>query len=168
MLNDLLVGNEEFIKKLREVPALQLFGKNDINHILNFSKIKKYEAGEIIIEEGSYDNWIFILISGMVSVIKRGSEIDVLQRTGDVFGEMCVIDGSPRSASIKAASDCTCLATDVSFIDNLFNGDRLAFCAVFYQMIAEVLACRLRDTSAELVKTEKELARLKLTATKGV
>jgi len=37
----------------------------------------------------------------------------------------------------------------------------VAFCAVFYQMIAEVLACRLRETSNDLVKTKEELQRLK-------
>jgi CRP/FNR family transcriptional regulator, cyclic AMP receptor protein len=161
MKKEMLQENEELIRQLNQVPVLQSFAKKDIRNILNFSKIRKYCAGELIIAEGSYDNWVFILISGEVSVIKHGSEIDKLRRTGDIFGEMCVIDGSPRSATIKAATDCACLATDVSFMDNLFSDDKIAFCAVFYQVIAEVLVYRLRETSAELVKSQEELARYK-------
>ena len=167
MKAELLKENLELIEQLKNVHVLDSFGRKDIRQILNFSKVRKYAAGEIIIEEGSYDTWIYILISGSVSVLKQGKEIDKLLRNGDIFGEMCIIDGSPRSASIKAASDVTCLATDVSFMDNLYKEDKIAFCSVFYQMIAEVLALRLRETSAELVKAKEELARLKSTNGKG-
>jgi hypothetical protein len=60
---------------------------------------------------------------------------------------MCVIDGNPRSASIQGIDDVTCLATDISFMDRLYNEDKIAFCSIFYQMVAEVLASRLRETS---------------------
>jgi CRP/FNR family transcriptional regulator, cyclic AMP receptor protein len=164
---EILLENEELLQQLKDVSVLQSFGKKDVKQILRFSKLKKFVAGEVLIEEGSYDNWVYVLLSGEVSVMKHANVIDVLRRSGDIFGEMCIIDGSPRSASIKANSSGSCLATDVSFIDNLVNGDKLAFCAIFYQMIAEVLAGRLRETSAELVRVEEELARLKGTRGKG-
>jgi CRP/FNR family transcriptional regulator, cyclic AMP receptor protein len=164
---ELLKENIEIIEQLKNVSVLHSFGRKDIKQIFNFSKIKKYTVGEVVIEEGSYDNRIYFLISGEISVVKQEKEIDRLRRSGDIFGEMCVIDGSPRSASIRAVNDVTCLETDVSFMDNLFKDDKIAFCSVFYQMIAEVLACRLRETSAELVKTKEELACLKSTTAKG-
>jgi CRP/FNR family transcriptional regulator, cyclic AMP receptor protein len=164
---ELLKENLDLIEKLKNVPALHTFGKKDINKLLSFSNIKKYSAGENIIEEGSYDNWIYFLITGDVRIIKNGEEIDTLRRTGDIFGEMCVIDGCPRSASIQAIDDVVCLATDVSFMDRLYDEDKVAFCSIFYQMIAEVLACRLRETSGELSRTKEELQRLKSMNTQG-
>ena len=157
---ELLKENMELIEKLKNVPVLHAFGKRDMGKLFNFSNVKKYTAGETIIEEGSYDNWIYFLISGHVRIYKKGEEIDTLRRTGDIFGEMCVIDGCPRSASIEAMDDVICLATDVSFMDSLYNEDKVAFCSVFYQMVAEVLACRLRETSAELAKYKEEHERL--------
>ncbi len=159
--------NLEILEKLKNVPVLHSFGKRDMNKVLSFSNVKKYSAGETIIEEGSYDNWIYFLINGNVRIIKNGGEIDALKRTGDVFGEMCVIDGCPRSASVQAIDDVTCLATDVSFMDRLFNEDKVAFCSIFYQMVAEVLAGRLRETSNELARYKEELQRLKSTNNKG-
>lgn len=167
MRTELLKENLELIEKLKNVPVLHSFGKKDINKLLSFSNVKKYTAGENIIEEGSYDNWIYFLVDGNVRIVKDGEEIDTLRRTGDIFGEMCVIDGSPRSASIQAIDDVTCLATDVSFMDSLYNEDKVAFCSIFYQMIAEVLACRLRETSSELVKTKEKLQMLKSISNKG-
>jgi CRP/FNR family cyclic AMP-dependent transcriptional regulator len=167
MKTELLKENLELMEKLKNVPVLHSFGKKDMNKLLSFSNIKKYSAGEIIIEEGSYDNWVYFLVAGNVSIIKNGEEIDTLQRTGDIFGEMCVIDGNPRSASIQAIDDVICMATDVSFMDRLYNEDKVAFCSIFYQMVAEVLACRLRETSDELVRTKEELALLKSVSGKG-
>lgn len=163
----LLQENLEMIEKLKKVPVLHSFGKKDITKFLNFSIIKKFSEGEIIIEEGSYDNWIYFLVDGHVRIVKNAEEIDILRRPGDVFGEMCVIDGSPRSASVEAIDDVTCLATDVSFMDSLYNDDKIAFCSIFYQMIAEVLACRLRETSSELVRAKEEIQRLKSINLKG-
>jgi len=161
MESELLKENIELIEKLKDVPVLHSFGKKDMNKLFSFSSVKKYFTGESIIEEGSYDNWIYFLVAGNVRIVKNGEEIGTLRRTGDIFGEMCVVDGSPRSASIEAIDDVTCLATDVSFMDHLYNEDKIAFCSIFYQMIAEVLACRLRDTSSELVKVKEELQNLK-------
>ncbi|MGV8058122.1 MAG: Crp/Fnr family transcriptional regulator [Smithellaceae bacterium] len=167
MQMELVKENLELMEKLKNVPVLHSFGKTDINKLLSFSNIKKYFAGEAIIEEGSYDNWIYFLVDGNVRIVKEGAEIDTLRRTGDVFGEMCVIDGSPRSASVEAIDDVICLATDVSFMDSLYSEDKVAFCSIFYQMVAEVLACRLRDTSNELVKIKEELRQLKGSSHKG-
>lgn len=158
---ELLKENMELIDKLKEMPVLHAFGKRDIGKLFSFSNVKRYSAGETIIEEGSYDNWIYFLVGGSVRIIKNGKEIDELRRTGDIFGEMCVIDGNPRSASIQAVGNVTCLATDVSFMDSLYNEDKVAFCSIFYQMIAEVLACRLRETSSELARHKEEIQKLK-------
>ncbi|MEN6622983.1 MAG: cyclic nucleotide-binding domain-containing protein [Smithella sp.] len=106
-------------------------------------------------------------LTAMSGSAKNDEEIGTLRRTGDIFGEMCVIDGSPRSASIEAIDDVTCLETDVSFMDRLFNEDKIVFASIFYQMIAEVLACRLRDTTSELAEIKEELQMLKASNNKG-
>jgi len=167
MKQELLKENLELMEKLKNVPLLHSFGKKDVNKVLSFSNVKKYAAGEIVIEEGSYDNWIYFLINGNVRIIKNGEEIDTLTHPGDIFGEMCVIDGCAHSASVQALDDVTCLATDVSFMDRLYKEDKVAFCSIFYQMVAEVLARRLRETSSELAKSKEELQRLKSIKNKG-
>ncbi len=156
-----LQNHDELIQKVKKMATFRSFEKKDFYRILNFSKIREYEPGETILEEGSYDNWIFFIISGKVRVVRHDREIGVLGRTGDIFGEMGIIDGSARSASVSALEKTICLATDISFIDRLTGEDRLAFTAILYQLLAEILAVRLRTTSEELVRAREEIAALK-------
>jgi len=168
MKTEMLEENMDLIRKLKTLPVLHSFGVKDMSKLLSFSDVKKFSAGETIIAEGSYDTWVYFLVDGSVRIIKNGAEINTLRRTGDIFGEMCMIDGKPRSASIEALDDVTCVATDVSFIvDRIYDEDKVAFCSIFYQMIAEVLACRLRDTSSELVKAKEKIKQLKGVSSKG-
>lgn len=67
--------------------------------------IMAFKAGETIIEEGDEGSWAFVILSGKAKVLKqKGSEEITLatMETGQVFGEMALIEDRPRSATIKA------------------------------------------------------------------
>ena len=159
--SDYLKDNSTLVQKLRQIPTLELFDEKDLQGALQLSKIRKYEPGELILEEDSYDNWIYFLISGKVRIAKNGKELTILRRIGDVFGEMGVIDGSARSASVYAIDETVCLAMDASYIDRLSGNDKLAFCYILFRVFAERLANRLRLTDEELIKAKEEIARLR-------
>ena len=53
----------DIIQKLRSIPTLNVFREVDLKGILSLSKMVKYDAGELIIEEGQYDNWMYFLIN---------------------------------------------------------------------------------------------------------
>ena len=72
-----------------------------------------FKAGETIIREGEDGDTAFFIVSGVVDVtVGRGDKAKLVGRlgTGEVFGEMCLIEPGPRSATITAASDTECLA----------------------------------------------------------
>lgn len=154
--SDYLKENKEITKKLREMPALKSFKDEDLQGILEISKVIKYEPGELIIEEGQYDNWIYFIISGKVGIQKQGEIITVLKRAGDLFGEMGIIDGSPRSASIMAIDETTCLAMDASYMDRLEGNDKVAFSYILYRVFAEILVNRLRIADEAFIKAKDE------------
>jgi CRP/FNR family transcriptional regulator, cyclic AMP receptor protein len=159
--SDYLKDNLKFLQKLREIPTLDAFSETDLRRFLELSKVRKYQPGEVILAEGFFDCWVYFLVSGKVHIIKNGETLSTLRRTGDVFGEMGVIDGAPRSASVYAVTETVCLATDASYIDRLSGNDRVAFCYVLYRVFCEILASRLRLTSDELIKVKEENKRLK-------
>ena len=159
--SDYLSDNMRYFDKLKQIPTIEPFSEKDIKGILGLSKIRKYEPGELILGEGMYDSWMYFLISGKVRIVKNKKDLSVLDRTGDVFGEMGVIDGSPRSASAYAVGETVCLATDASYIDRLTGSDKIAFSYVLYRIFSELLANRLRLTSEELIKAREEIEKLK-------
>jgi CRP/FNR family cyclic AMP-dependent transcriptional regulator len=149
------------IQRLRSIPALQYFGEEDLKKILESSRMIRYEPHEAIISEGQCDSWIYFIIYGRVSIQKQGETIGILKDRGDIFGEMGIIDGSPRSATVVAQEDTVCLAIDASYLDRLPKEDRSAFESVLYQVLAQTLAGRLRITDEALVRAREEIARLK-------
>ena len=156
-----LKDNMDFVLKLGKMPVLDLFSEEELKGVLQLSKIQKYDPGELILNEGYVDSWIFFLVSGKVKVGKHGESLTILERTGDVFGEMGFINGSPRSASVYAVDETVCLATDASYINTLSGNERTAFGYILYRIFAEVLANRLRLTSDELIKVKEKNKLLK-------
>ncbi len=73
-----------------------------------------FKAGDTIISEGDEGNTAFFIVVGLVEVlVGRGAEARSVGtlKEGEVFGEMCLIEPGPRSATVKAATDVECLAT---------------------------------------------------------
>jgi len=161
--NDMQVlqGNGEIIRALRKIPKLQAFEKKDLRKILSCSQILKYAPAEVIAQEEESDHRIYFIVSGRVRVTRNGVELKQLCRTGDVFGEMRLLSVSARTSSVQAVDETVCLATDVSAMEKLRKEDRVAFAAIYYMLMAEVLARRLKETSEELTRVRGELQRLK-------
>jgi CRP-like cAMP-binding protein len=73
-----------------------------------------FKTGDTIIREGDEGDTAFFIVSGAVDVlVGLGDKASVVGRleTGEVFGEMCLIEPGPRSATVTAACDTECLAT---------------------------------------------------------
>ena len=155
-----VLGSDEIIQKLQAITPLRLIRDEDIKGLLKSSKLIKYDPSESIISEGEYSSWVYFLITGEVGIQKEGETINVLRRCGDIFGEMGIIDNSPRSASIVAISGTVCLAIDASYAKKLKGNEKNAFNAVIYRVFAEILAERLRKMDAELIKVKNDNYRL--------
>jgi len=158
-----LEGRERLVDKFQRLPFLGTIDPKYLKKILKLSKIRKYGPGEVITPEGSYDAWIYIILSGSVRVVKQEQEIARLDHVGDAFGELAVIDGHSRSASVQAMVETVCLAIDASFLDQAEEThDRTVFFSVFYRLFAEIVAQRLRLANEELVGLREEIERLRL------
>ena len=64
-----------------------------------------YAAGEVIFAEGDRGDAMFVVRTGEVTIERGGRVMETLSG-GGVFGEMALIDGSPRSATVRAKTDC--------------------------------------------------------------
>lgn len=161
-----LQGRESWIEKLKKITFFSGLSDDYTREILNLTKIRKYDSGERIIAEGSFDCWMYIIVSGAVKVIKNGKEIARLSRVGELLGELSLIDGAARSASVYAEEKTYCLAIDGSFLDRIGPEERCGFGGIFYRLFAEVLAERLRITSNELSRLRQELEQYKARETR--
>lgn len=93
------------------VPLFQDLTQRDRCAICRAMLHRKFSANQIIVHEEDEDSrTFFIIVSGTVHVVVISSEgkksILATLHKGDFFGEMAVLDGEPRSASVIAAEDC--------------------------------------------------------------
>ncbi len=149
-----LDDNTTMMDSLKTIPVLEPFEDQELKKLLEMSKIRKYRAGECIVEEGRSDTWMYFLMYGQIKISKRGKEVTVLNRKGEIFGEMGAMDSSRRSASAHAVTDAVCLATDIFYLEKLTGNEKLAFGYVFYRLMAEILSHRLRQTTDALVQAK--------------
>jgi len=136
--------------------VLASLGEEELRCLSDSSKIVVYEKGDAIITEGSYDDRIFCLISGQVDVRKnKDISIAVLRNPGDLFGELGVIDGGARSASVKAMLHNTvCLSIDAARLNNAKDVSKEK---ILDKLFTHVLADRLRATTDELASIQTKL-----------
>ena len=72
--------------------------------------IKTFNKSQIVFEENTPGNTMYILRTGKVKIVlggNDGAEVGTLEEPGDFFGEMSLIDGSLRSATVIASEDNT-------------------------------------------------------------
>lgn len=149
---DFLKGNQRVLNDIKKFEIFEPFQDDELHHLMAMSKIRKYNPGEKIFEQGSADTWLYFLVYGQVRLMKDNQSVVLLQRRGDIFGEMGAIECAPRSASAVAVGETVCLATDIYYIEQLTGTDKLAFGYVIYRVFAEVLAERLRTTTEALLE----------------
>ena len=91
---------------LRGVPLFAVLGEDGLTAAARAGLTRTYGGGQIICHQGDPGDRLYVVLHGLVKVVftsERGNEI-VLRTLGDaeVFGELALLDGSPRSASVVA------------------------------------------------------------------
>ena len=65
----------------------------------------KFQPGEVIFSEGDKGDKMYVIRSGEIEVKRDGKIVETLSG-GGIFGEMALIDGSPRAATARAKTTC--------------------------------------------------------------
>jgi CRP-like cAMP-binding protein len=110
-------------------------------------KIKK---GQVLINEGDESDCVYILVAGELAIYKYDRESqrhNVIAHVapGEMVGEMSFLDNLPRSASVKATTDCDVqMMNRTSFNDLMLTQDK------FIQNLIRTLSDRLRKANQKI------------------
>ncbi|NOX89227.1 MAG: cyclic nucleotide-binding domain-containing protein [Calditrichaeota bacterium] len=102
--------NEILLQQLKNVPLFSSVAEKDLRLIYDKLQLVRFQKDDVIIREGDMGDCFYIIRSGRVRVETHSEEIDhpvILARLeeGDYFGEMALITGEPRSATVIAEED---------------------------------------------------------------
>lgn len=114
-----LLHKFQILKTLTKEEIETLLKSEQKDYKQRIAKLIQYRKDELVVKEGEFDCWVFWVVKGAFEVIKDNVTIAVFNRPGEVFGEMSILSGDSRSASVSALEDGVCLSIDMSVFDSL-------------------------------------------------
>jgi hypothetical protein len=99
------------------------FSSEELVAVMHGLELRSFEAGDVIVAEGTPGDSMFILTSGKVKAYVKspqGRSLKVQEfEEGDFFGEIAVLTGKPRTATLTAAVECDCLELSRVTLDEI-------------------------------------------------
>ena len=108
------------IRHLQRVPLFSGFNEKELRRVAELARIVDIPAGTAVTQIGEPGNSFFVIIDGTVAVrtpVGTGAQL----QPGEFFGEMSLLDGEPRSATIAAMTDLRLLVVDRSHFWRLLD-----------------------------------------------
>lgn len=99
------------LEHLSRVPLFSALNQAELRTVGRLSDVVHYPEGKVICEEGSTGREFFLVIDGKAAV-KKGKRTVATVGPGSYFGELSILDGAPRSATVVASSDMNLLVLE--------------------------------------------------------
>ena len=133
----------------RDHPLFSGLGAEIIDRLAAYAHTKSISAGTTIFSKGDPGTSLFAVCSGTVKISNHSPDgkdaVFNLINVGDIFGEIALLDGQPRTAEALALSDCELMVIDRrDFIPLVKSKPEIAL------KLIEVLCGRLRRTSEQV------------------
>lgn len=141
---------------LRRLPLFAGLNDQDVQRLLDMAKPVTIQAGELLMEEGTPGDSAYIILDGELEILKRSGQQDVviaLRGSGEVIGEISLLDQSPRTASVRAMRDSHLLMIGQEAFQQLLTSSPSATRAVLRTIIE-----RLHNTELAVRQNEKMAA----------
>src|SRR5215469_10003868 len=141
------------IQFLKTVPFFDRLSKRQLKTVSDIMFERTYDTGESIFEEGQPGAAMFLILNGKVAIeICRETSttrLAVLEK-GAFFGELALLDDTPRSADARALERTRTLALYRNDLNGMIQRDAQTACQI-YRSLAGMIGDRLRSTN-ELVR----------------
>lgn len=108
------------LKKLKNLYIFEWIEESFLQEILDNSRVRTFQANSFVFKEGDKTENSFILISGVVSVIKSDQVVNTIFEW-DIFWEIGLVLNEPRTASIKAETDIEALEITKSSVNKILK-----------------------------------------------
>ena len=139
---------------LQQMPIFGAIDDDALKFLLDPVPSITVPKGDYFFRENDPADCMYVLESGRVAVVKEWAGREMLLRhlgEGDCFGEMALLDLFPRSASVRAESQCSAIALRPEHLYRLFEHDARQF-AVIQMNIGREMSRRLRDADDQLFR----------------
>jgi CRP/FNR family transcriptional regulator, cyclic AMP receptor protein len=132
------------LEALSRVPVFSKLSKRHQRHVLGLADEEEFARGATLAVEGQPGDVAYVLLEGQVRVSRRNRKVATLL-PGDFFGEISLLDGGPRTASVVAETPVVCLSISRRDFRSLLEREPGVAAGVLQE-----LAARLRQSQRPL------------------
>jgi CRP-like cAMP-binding protein len=143
---------EQIINFLLEAPMFGDLDPTELSQIVHIMQVQRIREGQAIFREGDAGDAWYVIYEGSASVYKNaaGPQRSIASLgPRSCFGEMAILDHSPRSATVVATTESTVFRFPRREFEGLLASDNLAAYKLIYEM-AKVLCSHARVTTQQL------------------
>ena len=144
------------LDELRRVPLFADLSEQDLERLYQMAKTISMQPGELVFEEDSLGDALYVILDGELEVTKRQGGQDVVlavRREGEFIGEMSLFEQAPRSASVRTLRESRLLVISQAAFETLLSCSPSAHLTILHTVTS-----RLRSTESMLVQSEKMAA----------
>jgi CRP-like cAMP-binding protein len=91
----------EWVDVLKDIPLFSPLSKRQVRRIANLAKPQRFAESSTIVRKGQRGETFFVILDGEATLSVPKGKTSVL-KAGDWFGELALLDGGPRSATVTA------------------------------------------------------------------
>ena len=135
----------EWLNVLAEVPLFAGLNGRHLRKVAALGRIRRIHQGARVIRAGDAGDSLFVVLDGEVSVGRRGLPSLTLG-VGSFFGELALIDGGPRTATIVAKTPLVCLTIGRAPFLRLLRAEPAIALAVLQELTARLRAVQSSST----------------------
>lgn len=96
-------SNRDWVPVLADLPLFAGIGKRDLRRIVREAEFAEFSPGETVVAAGAPPDFFYVILGGEARA--RAKPAAHALKTGDYFGEMGLLDGKPRSATVAALGE---------------------------------------------------------------
>jgi CRP/FNR family transcriptional regulator, cyclic AMP receptor protein len=118
--------NEQYAKAITEFPLFQGYTLHGSQMLLDSGEVKEYSPGEVVLKEGDSPTFVLLILTGKMQVYveRQGRDLVLTDAgPGTISGELAVLCGMPRAASVRASEKSAVLQWNAKEFRNLVLSD---------------------------------------------
>jgi len=133
-------GNQAMTDLLKEVDLFSACTRKELRQLQSLMSMTKARSGQVLAKKGSLGREFFVIVDGEATATCSGERVAKLER-GSFFGELALLDGGPRTATVTAVTDMRLLVLTRREFQELITSQP----SIVIKMLVE-LGGRLRRT----------------------
>lgn len=146
-------------KKNSSKKVIICLGEDELNTLENYLECLDFSANEFVVKQGEKDRSMYFIVQGKCKIQRENLEIGVLSQ-GDHFGELALIIGKPRAASIVAMTDIIVAKLTYEIYEKMCD-ESPALAVKLMQLLTKALGKELVEMtdSVELLLLQRSIPR---------